>query len=73
MRGEAGSADAAEKGRRVKRMLQPTGGMATSAAQSTYIFLILKRSEDYFLALVYLAAGAQCARNRGGDARRLGL
>ena len=68
-----GVSGCSRKGKTVKRMLQPTGGMATSAAQSTYIFLILKRSEDYFLALVYLAAGAQCARNRGGDARRLGL
>lgn len=61
MRGEAGSADAAGKRRLVKIMLQPTGKVTASAAQSTYIFLQLKRSEDHFLALVYLAAGAQSA------------
>lgn len=72
-RKDGGSVDAAWALRLVKRMLQQTGKVAASATQSTYIFLQRERSEDYFLALVYLAAGAHSARNRRGNLRRRDL
>jgi hypothetical protein len=54
-------------------MLQRTGKVAASATQSTYIFLQRESSEDYFLTLVNLAAGAHSARNRGFNPARLDM